>query len=90
MFGSRATHIGSALGGLDGRPLAAGRSITAGIRPRHGVSRVSGPDPSARVAGGARLRVLPGPQEDFFPEPALALLERTRFIVTPQSNRMGY
>jgi antagonist of KipI len=42
------------------------------------------------VAGGARLRVLPGPQEDFFPEPALVLLERTRFIVTPQSNRMGY
>ena len=90
VFGSRATHIGSALGGLDGRPLAAGDRLPLGIRPRHGVSRVKGPDPSARVAGGARLRVLPGPQEDFFPEPALALLERTRFIVTPQSNRMGY
>jgi allophanate hydrolase subunit 2 len=34
--------------------------------------------------------VLPGPQDDFFTEPAFALLERTRFIVTPNSNRMGY
>jgi antagonist of KipI len=45
---------------------------------------------SARIAGGARLRVLPGPQDDFFPEPAFALLEGTRFLVTPQSNRMAY
>jgi antagonist of KipI len=34
--------------------------------------------------------VLPGPQDDFFREPAFALLERTRFMVTPHSNRMGY
>jgi antagonist of KipI len=47
-------------------------------------------DPVLKVAGGARLRVLPGPQDDFFPEAAFALLERSRFIVTPQSNRMGY
>jgi antagonist of KipI len=33
---------------------------------------------------------MPGPQDDFFPEAAFALLERSRFIVTPQSNRMGY
>ena len=44
----------------------------------------------APSGGGARLRVLPGPQDDFFSEPAFTLLERTRFVVTPQSNRMGY
>ena len=43
-----------------------------------------------KSAGGARLRVLPGPQDDFFPEPAFTVLERTRFTVTPHSNRMGY
>jgi antagonist of KipI len=42
------------------------------------------------TGGGARLRVLPGPQDDFFAESTFTLLERTRFIVTPQSNRMGY
>ncbi len=47
-------------------------------------------DTPAIPNGGARLRVLPGPQDDFFAEPAFTLLERTRFLVTPQSNRMGY
>ena len=47
-------------------------------------------DAPAMPSGGARLRILPGPQDDFFAEPAFTLLERTRFLVTPQSNRMGY
>ena len=37
-----------------------------------------------------RLRVLPGPHDDWFDGDALAALERTRFTVTPQSNRVGY
>jgi allophanate hydrolase subunit 2 len=38
----------------------------------------------------ARLRVLPGPHDDWFDGSALASLERTRFSVTPHSNRVGY
>jgi len=34
--------------------------------------------------------VLPGPQDDFFPTAAFDVLESTRFIVTPRSDRMGY
>jgi allophanate hydrolase subunit 2 len=34
--------------------------------------------------------VLLGPQQDFFPESALDLLEGSRFVVTPNSDRMGY
>lgn len=92
VIGSRATHIGAALGGLDGRALAAGDLLPLGpgVRPLRSLSYVKGPDPTARVIGGARLRVLPGPQGDFFPESTLALLEHARFIVTPESNRMGY
>lgn len=94
VLGSRATHVGAALGGVDGRPLAGGDRLplgpSIGVRPLHATAHVKGSDPSARFAGGARLRVLPGPQDDFFPESALTLLERTRFLVTPQSNRMGY
>jgi allophanate hydrolase subunit 2 len=40
--------------------------------------------------GGARLRVIPGPQSEHFPSHALDVLEQTRFIVSPQSSRMGY
>ena len=38
----------------------------------------------------ARLRVLPGPHDDWFDGDALAGLVRSRFTVTPQSNRVGY
>jgi KipI family sensor histidine kinase inhibitor len=126
VLGSRATHVGAALGGLDGRaviagdrlPLASPRSQADGdllpelacvdaigndVSYRNRRNSRSRPGPKAstqasgrvgaaatRVTGGARIRVLPGPQDDFFPEAAFALLERTRFVVTPQSNRMGY
>jgi antagonist of KipI len=42
------------------------------------------------MTGGARVRVLPGPQLDKFPAAALDVLQRTRFTVTSQSDRMGY
>jgi KipI family sensor histidine kinase inhibitor len=89
VLGSRATHVSAALGGFDGRALAAGDRFPLGSPIATRVSRTIG----QRVIGhngGARLRVLPGPQDDFFPEPSFALLERTRFIVTPNSNRTGY
>ncbi len=86
---SRATHVGAALGGLDGRALVAGDRLPLGAPTATAVSRTIGPM-VIKPAGGTRLRVLPGPQDDFFPEPAFTVLERTRFMVTPQSNRMGY
>jgi KipI family sensor histidine kinase inhibitor len=89
LLGSRATHVGAALGGLEGRALAAGDRLPLGTTISTPVSRTLGPK-TFKPAGGARLRVLPGPQDDFFAEPAFAVLERTRFTVTPQSNRMGY
>jgi antagonist of KipI len=42
------------------------------------------------VTGGARVRVIPGPQLDDFPQKALDILQRARFTVTSQSDRMGY
>ena len=63
VFGSRATHIGSALGGLDGRPLVAGRSITARDQtPSRGFTcerarpqrTCGGRRPAARATGTSR------------------------------------
>jgi KipI family sensor histidine kinase inhibitor len=89
VLGSRATHVGAALGGLDGRALIAGDRLPLGAPIAAPASRTIG-ERGIKHPGGARLRVLPGPQDDFFHEPAFALLERTRFMVTPHSNRMGY
>jgi KipI family sensor histidine kinase inhibitor len=88
---SRSTHTLSHMGGHQGRSLLQGDRVALGAE-RRAVSRRRGfPDAAAYLGGGgARLRVIPGPQQEFFPPGALDALERTRFIVSPQSNRMGY
>jgi KipI family sensor histidine kinase inhibitor len=89
VLGSRATHVLSVMGGHCGRPLIAGDRLATGpVTTPAGGRRVT---PLAPLpAGGARLRVLPGPQDDFFDTSVLADLERERFTITPQSNRMAY
>lgn len=89
VLGSRSTHAGIALGGFAGRPLTTGDRLPFGPpappapRSRRRIARKI-------AAGGARLRVLPGPQHDFFGVEAFETLSRSRFTIAPQSNRMGY
>jgi antagonist of KipI len=91
VLASRSTHVLSRMGGSHGRTLLQGDRLGLGAeRPSPGRRRAV-PDATPHVrSGGARLRVIRGPQTDHFPADALDLLERTRFIVSPQSNRMGY
>ena len=88
VLGSRATHVPSGLGGMDGRALKAGDRIPLGHAGdiSRGM-RTTWPRPPS---GGARLRVLPGPQAEHFAPSALETLQRTRYTISPQSNRMGY
>ena len=90
VLGSRATHALTAMGGLDGRPLAAGDRLPlaatgsqAPVRRRVDLQTVSD-------HGGVRVRVLPGPQDEFFSADAFDGLQRSRFTIGPQSDRMGY
>ena len=88
VLGSRATHPLSELGGVDGRALKAGDQVplhAAGARVARRHTTMA-PVP----AGGARLRVLLGPQDDFFAPAAMDTLQRTRFTITAASDRMGY
>lgn len=88
VLGSRATHLLGRLGGLDGRALRAGDRLPLAESP----SRVRGANPSSHSlpAGGACLRVMPGPQAHHFDTSALDVLQRNRYTVSPQSDRMGY
>lgn len=115
VLGSRATHVLSGLGGVEGRALRAGDRLPlgradlaarrAGVRDgdpakadpymsadsaRSGVGADLQVGPHGRPAGGARLRMLPGPQRDHFTPFAIEALEQRRYIVSPQSDRMGY
>jgi KipI family sensor histidine kinase inhibitor len=87
VLGSRATHVLSRLGGIEGRALRAADRLPIGRG--EGTRGASPPSPLAS-GGGARLRVLPGPQIDHFDPGAFEGLQRGRYTVSPRSDRMGY
>jgi antagonist of KipI len=89
VLGSRATHLVSRMGGLGGRPLAAGDVLPLGPQgePRPGRS-ADAPLPASDEA--ALLRVLPGPHADRFSADALDLLQSSDYTVTNESDRMGF
>ena len=88
VLGSRATHIMSGMGGIAGRALQAGDRVPLSERVSSSSSAVPGSRPQTGV--DARLRVMQGPQADYCHPDALDALQRTRFTISPQSDRMGY
>lgn len=89
VLGSRATHLVSHMGGFNGRALAIGDSVPivddAGPRPLRKSAGLVLPS-----KGRALLRVIPGPQADWFEADALKTMDGVSFRISPQSNRMGY
>ncbi len=89
VLGSRSTHALARVDGAAARPLVAGDRLALGEIQRG----PRNPRVTPRVhsaSGGARLRVLAGPQHEYFAPEAYDLLQSSRFFVTPQSNRMAY
>jgi len=88
VLGSRSTHVRSAIGGLEGRALRAGDLAPIGD------SQASGPelrlDPSALLSAPPRLRVVLGPQDDYFTEAGIAVFLGSDFTVSTDADRMGY
>jgi biotin-dependent carboxylase-like uncharacterized protein len=89
MLGSNATHTRSALGGIDGRALAAGnvlpvRDITPGV---DGIAALAAPW-LARSNGP--IRVILGPQDDYFSREQIDTFCNTPFTVSHRSDRMAY
>jgi KipI family sensor histidine kinase inhibitor len=90
VLGSRSTNVPARMGGAGGRVLLQGDRLGLGAPRTSAARRRFAADAMADRQGGARLRVIAGPQLEFFPDSALDVLERTRFIVSSHSNRMGY
>jgi biotin-dependent carboxylase-like uncharacterized protein len=88
VLGSRSTHMMSGLGGIEGRALRAGDRIPLGAPLQSFVTQR--PGRQYHAGRDARLRVMKGPQSDHFHPSALDTLQRTRFTISPQSDRMGY
>jgi antagonist of KipI len=88
VLGSRATHLVARMGGIEGRALRSGDVLPLGRR-RSVRPRASPPGMDLPV-GGARLRVLPGPDDAWFDEAAIERLVTGRFVISAASNRMGF
>ena len=87
LFGSRATSVIARMGPLGGRPLSAGDVLPVGDGIGHVASTGT---PLPLPDGGARLRVVVGPHDAMFTAAARDALFGSRYVVTPESNRMGY
>ena len=104
VLGSRSTHVLSGLGGLEGRPLRAGDRIEIGESSGTPSRAAALATPSESVereahlrsavltlpAGGATVRVLPGPHEDRFSRETIDKLYSSRYVLSSRSDRMGY
>jgi len=88
VLGSRSTHLVSRMGGLSGRALAAGDVVPLGAP---GPSpAIPGRVPPVAAASGRGLRVLLGPQDDWFSADSLERLLTGTFTVSARSDRMGF
>ena len=95
VMGSRATHLVSRLGGLEGRALKAGDRLPLGDTLRRQTDRRNvRPASGARLIGvtgpHARVRLLPGPQLEHFSSDALDLLQSGPYSIGKDSDRMGF
>ncbi len=92
-LGSRSTHLRSRTGGLNGRALRRDDVIMCGPSLRQD-GAVEGRALPEKIlppySPNATLRVVLGPQDDYFHQEALDRLITSRYTVSPQSDRMGY
>ena len=90
VLGSRATHVISAMGGLDGRALRAGDRLPLGDGGRSRGAARTPVDLPQLPEGRARLRVIAGPQDDHFTGEALDALQSAPYTIGANSDRMGF
>ncbi|MGH9174549.1 MAG: biotin-dependent carboxyltransferase family protein, partial [Vicinamibacterales bacterium] len=89
VLGSRATHLVCGMGGMAGRALVAGDRLPIAAAPPAATTRRASGVPLP-ASGRTRLRILAGPQADWFAPQAASTLTSVSFRVSPRSNRMGY
>ncbi|MCQ2566690.1 MAG: biotin-dependent carboxyltransferase family protein [Clostridia bacterium] len=88
VMGSRSTDVKCAIGGMEGRALRAGDVVPVGAaealkQPAVFPERRTFPDEIV-------IRAIPGPQDDMFTRKGLETFFGTPYLVSENSDRMGY
>lgn len=91
VLGSRSTYTRGGIGGVEGRALKSGDVLTAPPADARGISARTLPAELVPVYGEETvLRVLLGPQDDFFTPAGLDALFGGRYVISDEADRMGY
>jgi len=90
ILGSRSTHVLSGMGGINGRALKTGDLVPLNDAPPARSPRGPASPIVPLPEGRATVRVLPGPQADYFAADALNALQSAPYRITPQSDRMAF
>jgi antagonist of KipI len=90
VLGSRATHVLSGMGGVDGRALVAGDRLPLGVRSRFSRAALPLTARESRSDPHTTVRVLPGPQTEYFAPDALDVLQSAPYVIAQNSDRMGF
>jgi biotin-dependent carboxylase-like uncharacterized protein len=85
VLGSRSTYARAGLGGIDGHMLRAGDRLKVGA----GGAAISLRLPHAPDIGRGPIRVIPGPQRDYFTDAAWQQFIGAEFVVSREADRMG-
>ncbi|MDY3919648.1 MAG: biotin-dependent carboxyltransferase family protein [Candidatus Limivivens sp.] len=88
VMGSRSTNLKCALGGFQGRALKAGDEIP--FREAGALSGKFPTLPGIACDSDISLRVVPGPQEEFFTENGRRTFYSAAYRVSDSADRMGY
>jgi biotin-dependent carboxylase-like uncharacterized protein len=86
-LGSRATYLRAAFGGLDGKAVRKGDALP--LARESVAERAERQAPKWDLSPPARVRVVPGPQDDWFTARGMRTLLKTAWTVSRQSDRMG-
>nr|WP_202171337.1 biotin-dependent carboxyltransferase family protein [Bacillus sp. USDA818B3_A] len=89
VLGSKSTFLNGKLGGYEGRALSKGDVLKGRPVIRKPFKKLR-PDLVPSYSKEITVRVILGPQEGRFTEQSIQRFFSEEFIVTPQSNRMGY
>lgn len=92
VMGSRSTYAKAAIGGLRGRPLKAGDTLSAFETPPDSMPARRRMPPDAIPAYGSEqtLRVILGPQHSAFTQRGIDTFLNSTYTVSIYSDRMGY
>lgn len=91
VLGSRSTYTRGRIGGLEGRALTAG-DVIAVLDPTTGqrTPKTLPPKWIPQYGSEISVRVLLGPQDDYFTENGIATFLGNSYVISNEADRMGY